>query len=1235
MDQRPQIRRGLGWAFASLVVGGVLAFVPETAVLSQVPPSQVSSELAEVVRLRDSAAGSQVPHADLKRLFGLWDQADPDQVEAALLQAEKSVSVQSGAKAYASILLAEARVRRGDRSAAAARVAKLGFVDDWLFVGPFDDEGRVGIGTNFQPESELVAPIVFGRSFDGKERPVRWRAGPTDGGAVFDFGAFVRPREEACGFATSFIRLDAKSEKNVSVWVGWEGAFKLWWNGEQMLEDQAHREFDFDRMATGVTAVSGWNRITMKVCASSSPRFSVRIADERGNPIGFESKNDPLLSEVKIEKAKAKAKSAVRGPLQVFEGLTKVDKPKAKDLEAFSRYLAATAGNPVSEHRSRDLATKAAELEPTWQRNLLAAELAEDRNQAARFVEKAEALAKGDQRGEVQVLLLKAALARSSVNFRDATPFYEAVLRLDPTNLIATLGRVELFMQANLPRTALGIIEKAVERSPRRISFLRVLAGQLRAVGRDTEADAVDARWFALRSDDPSFLARQVDKAVLREDNVAAERWIERLLQAEPDLAFGRIRAARAYRSMGMKAKAKAALEATLESAPEETSALRMLADIAGEEGDRPVQLRYLQRILANNPQDKATREYVEMLAPQKPRADEAFAWDAATIAEKAKLPFGKGGRLRHLRRLTVATVFENGLSNRFHQVVFQPLTDEAAAEARQFFTSYEGARQAIDLRLARVYRADGSVAESIESGEGAANNPATAMYTSVRTFFVSFPRLSPGDIVEVRYRIDDVTVKNDLKDSFYDTEFVQERDPVLESEFVLVSPKSKALTTFVANVPQMKVETSESGEQRTQRFKVTELAGLAPEPAQPPASEIAGQVHVSSFKSWEEVGSFYWNLVKDQFDIDEEVRKRTAEIAKTHKDELSRVKAVYHYATELRYVALEFGIEGIKPRRCALTIARGWGDCKDKATVIVTMLRELGIPSTLVLVRTGMRGDLPMGAPPSLAVFDHAIAYVPSLDLYLDGTAEGSGSSEFPAMDRGSVALQINEGKAKLVRLPNAGPEASPHDRKFDITLSADGSATFVAESVVAGVNAPSWRARYAPAGTRKDRAAQDFSGFLGPIDLTKEASVTVKDVTDVEKPFNVTVRGKASAIARREGDLLSTAVASSLEFGRGLVAPSSRQTELVVGALSQSVEKRTFKLPAGAKIERQPQATKVDSSFGSVSIEVTSEGGKVTVVSKLSLTKSRIKPAEYAAFRDFCLKADEALSQRLVYRP
>ena len=92
---------------------------------------------------------------------------------------------------------------------------------------------------------------------------------------------------------------------------------------------------------------------------------------------------------------------------------------------------------------------------------------------------------------------------------------------------------------------------------------------------------------------------------------------------------------------------------------------------------------------------------------------------------------------------------------------------------------------------------------------------------------------------------------------------------------------------------------------------------------------------------------------------------------------------------------------------------ARGFGDCKDKATLIVTMLKELGINATIVILRTGMKGDFET-EPASLAPFDHAIAYVPSMDLYLDGTAEFTGSTELPAMDRGSLAIQVNEGKPK-----------------------------------------------------------------------------------------------------------------------------------------------------------------------------------------------------------------------------
>src|SRR6476620_1365289 len=127
-------------------------------------------------------------------------------------------------------------------------------------------------------------------------------------------------------------------------------------------------------------------------------------------------------------------------------------------------------------------------------------------------------------------------------------------------------------------------------------------------------------------------------------------------------------------------------------------------------------------------------------------------------------------------------------------------------------------------------------------------------------------------------------------------------------------------------------------------------------------------------------------------------------------------MRAIYDEVVQrTRYVALEFGIYGYKPRPCALTFARGWGDCKDKATLIVTMLKEAGIPASLVLVRTGMRGEFET-EPASLAPFDHAIAYVPSMNLFLDVTAEYSGSTELPAMDRAALALLAAEpAKGKL----------------------------------------------------------------------------------------------------------------------------------------------------------------------------------------------------------------------------
>ena len=1039
--------------------------------------------------------------------------------------------------------------------------------------------------------------------------------------------------------------------------MGAGGAFKLFWNGDEVLEDAAYRELDVDRYATTVTLAPGKNRVTVKVCGiDEGPKIVLRIGDEKGEPdLGVDVSTEPGVGVVaaatvthagdtpvkgKDPGAAAPAKAPIApakvpvvtagvvGPMQAFERLVGGQKPPAAALEAYARYLSTTGGDSKSEHVARDLSRRAAEAEPTVKRLLLAGQLAEDRNQTREWVDRAAARS-GPR--DLDVLLAQAQLARAGTNWRDAVPIFEKILALDPDHVNATLGLVELYIEAGLKRTALATLEHAVTRQPKSVAFLRVYAGQLRALGRDAEAGEVEARYAGLRFDDSAFLSQQVELAVARRDKAGAERWLDRFVKSEPDSAWTRGIAARTYRALGQKRRAVEAFQRALQLAPEDIPTLRALGDMYGEDDDRDEQLKLLRQILALSPQSKDVREYVEHVEPPRPRADEAYAW-----APERFLPMRGAVDHRYpkrtLRSLTVSTVFPNGLGSRFRQVVFQPLTDEAAAGAREYAFDYQADKQNVQLRAAKVYRADGRIDEAVESGEGNANNPALATYSSTRTYYVRFPRLNAGDVVELRYRIEDMAVRNEMADYFGEVEYMGTDEPVGSSEYVLITPKGRSFFVNAASVPGLKRETTEQGEQRIDRFVADNLEPLAGEPVMPPWAEILPHVHVSTFQSWEQVGRWYWGLMRDQLDVDDEVRRRVRDLTRGLKDDASKVKAIYKYATRLRYVALELGLEGIKPRRCAQTIARGWGDCKDKAAVIVTMLREAGVPATIVLVRTGMRGGIE-GTPASLAPFDHAIAYVPSLDLYLDGTAEHTGSGELPVMDRGAVALQINEGHARLVRLPQPPPEASVTRRKLDLTLAPDGSAQFGFDVTVSGAYAPEWRQRYLSEGLRRERAQRDLTSDLGAFELAPgKAGLELSELDDEEQPVHLHARGKALAYARRDGDALVVSVGPSHRLVADYASLSKRSLEVDLHALTQRDDEWTLRLPPGMRITRAAVPAQLDTPFGRYSIAFEEGPGKLVVRTSLAFKKARITPAEYAAWRSFCEAVDRAFGQSVV---
>ena len=1230
---------------------GALAVTASLAL--QAPDSRADSAaaLAKLDQLRADAQRATGPAAyvALRRLWREWDQGDPALVEEAITEVAGDPHLSAPVRSYAQLLQAYARRRRGDLDGARSRIDALGFVRRWLVVGPFDNEGKAGFDRVFGPEEQRAQPILLAHAYEGKERTVHWRVAPNVAGfGWLDLGALVRPAEKVCGYAETFVR-DSRSQKRavsarpISIWAGSAGAVRVWWNGAEVLSDDKYRSLDADRLATTVTMDSGWNRLLVKVCGDEdSPMLSLRLAGADGEPdANLETDDDPIRTlDAKFRQSAAAKKlppkvappggGRVEGPLQAFERAAKSG--DAATLEAYARYLLFTQGDDPSEHIARELATKAATKAPTVERLLLAGELAEGRNQRASWIEKAagRATAQTPVDERVDVLLAQAAHARGGPNWRDAIPFYDRVLALDPDNVTATLARHDLYSEAGLHETALVFLRSALDRRPRSVGLIRAMVDALRGENRTTEADEMEERYSALRFDDPG-VTRRIDLAIARRDPATAARWIDRLLAMNPDESGALRYAAREYLELGDRPHAVAMYKRALDLAPEDTDTMKELADAYGVIGRGDEQVRLLRRVLELKPQEKDVREYVAHTEPSKPRPDEKYARKPEAFLARRNEPAG-GQNRRTLVDLTVSTVFPNGLASRFRQIVFQPLTDSAATEAREYGFGFEADSEAVQLRGAHVYRADGRVDEAIESGEGAADDPEIATYTSARAFYVRFPRLHPGDVVELLYRVEDVAPRNAFADYFGEVSTMQTSEPIGHAEYVLITPKSRTFYFNKPNVPGLTETQEDAGDSHVFHFVAENVPPITPEPLQPPYGEILGHVHVSTYKSWDAMGAWYWGLVKDQFVADDEVRRRVAEVTRGLKTEDEKVRAIYDYVvTKTRYVALEFGIHGFKPYRCAQIFARGFGDCKDKATLIVTMLKELGIPATIVIVRTENRGDFDTD-PASLAPFDHAIAYVPSLNLYLDGTAEFTGSRELPAMDRNALALQVNEGHAKLVHLPDPPATESVTTKKVEASIGADGAATIDWRTDVAGVSAGSWRARYHAESTRKQRVQEDLGAEFAGLVLDK---IDASDLEDLEKSVTLHAHGKSAQFARKEGGSLSVPVGPGEHMVREFAPLSSRKLDVRLYAQSTTENDWTVKLAPGARVLSAPKAIDLPSPFGTFSLTVESTASGVHVKSSLAVTKLRIPVTDYGALRTWCEQVDRALSQRLVVAP
>jgi transglutaminase-like putative cysteine protease/tetratricopeptide (TPR) repeat protein len=1193
-------------------------------------------------------------------LAGLDELVPPPALEAALRPA-----VAPGAHplvaAQAAFTLAHLLDQRGETREAAALRAPLGLFAHWFVIGPFG-EGRPSFGARFPPETERAPPEV-GHTYPGKLREVGWRAADAavrDGVLYLD--GMLRPDTQAVAYAVLYVRSDRA--RAAALRLGSAGPIKVWWNGAEVLARDVVRPAVLDQDAVGVRMARGWNRLLIKtVVTDNAWRLYARLTEPSGAPLPvFETRGTMPEGAGAASRSRTGQARAAAIPVATLDALlaARTARPGKGAAAAAAwldrgRALSWLAPRDRDAHAAADAFQRALALAPPAALSLpvllAAAEAADSDDERRRFLERGLALRDTGRDAlspawQAFLLTRLGELARTERRDSRAHERWQEALAVDPTCWPATLSLAEADSDAGLPLAALVRLEAlppAVQALPR---VRRAAARLYEAAGRRRETDRVLEALARERRVDVDLLHQLAGRARARGDGGEARARLAAAAALRPDLPSMEVELGRLFEGAGEQQRARSTLEAVAARLPDDPGTLVAVGKLLHRLGDAAGAIERLRAALTLRPQDPELKRYLDRLTTGERGDGSASDELARRYAEDARALVPPAGQAAPpesavvLLDRRVVRVHRNGLSRTFAQRVVQVVTDRGASENNEFAIHYTPGTEQVDVRQARVYRRDAAgvltVLEATDRSDEDLSEPWYGLYYDNRAEVVRFEGLRPGDVLEIQYLVDDVGSENQLADYFGDLQYVADTIPKRRWDYTLIAPKSRAIHTNQPVLPRLERAITEEKDDRIYHFAAKDVAKVDSEPAMPGLGESAPYLHVSTYATWAEVGAWYWRLVEEQLIPDEEVRKTARGLVTRAMTDADRVRAIYDFVVaSTRYVGLEFGIHGFKPYKVSQVLSRRFGDCKDKASLMIALLREVGVDAELVLVRTRRGGRLDP-QPASLAIFDHAIVYVPKLDRYLDGTAEFAGFSELPDEDQGVMVLRVSPGGGgTLTETPIFPSTDSRVERRWNAVLAASGDATVEEQLSIRGQAAPNWRTHYQTAGERAERYGRVWTGRFPGARLT---SVDMPRIADRNAPVTVRAQIAVPRFGRLTagGALQLPVTGRDGDYVRTYARLSARRQDLVLAYPWQHEEELVYKLPPGWRLAQgTPPPRTIESPFGRFAFTIDLEGTLVRVKSALDVTRARIAADDYLRFRSFLGEIDAALAQPLVIEP
>jgi hypothetical protein len=473
---------------------------------------------------------------------------------------------------------------------------------------------------------------------------------------------------------------------------------------------------------------------------------------------------------------------------------------------------------------------------------------------------------------------------------------------------------------------------------------------------------------------------------------------------------------------------------------------------------------------------------------------------------------------------------------------------------------------------------------------------------------------------------------------------------PQAKTSYTIKTSRHVELVYDVVNDPKhlIKFRKFEKGGFQYYEWTATDLAPTKSEENSPSIRYFAPHV-ICYVKSYEtkngkinvlsdlgDLYRWYYNFVPDlNAEPSQELKTAVDAIVKKSKSEVETVRNVFYWVqNNIQYVAFEEGMRGLIPHTGSYVCEKRYGDCKDMANLIVSMLKMANIKAYHTWIGTR---DLPYkySVVPTPLVDNHMIAtYIDSQQryYYLDATSDHTAFGLPSSMIQGKEALiGFDKNKYEVKLVPEMSKETNIMNDSISIHLDGNqiagkGRTSLVGYAKVFG-------------GYELDRAEKDDVKRYVTRLIGKGSNKFYLDgfglanLEDRDTPTRIDYTFRIGDYFQKIGDELYINLHLKKDYYNAFI-DKTREAPMEISYKYIENDFCEFTIPDGYDVEYLPSSVKVNGDLIGLETAYLRENNKIIFTKKFYIDRLLVMPGDFERWNTSIKELSEVYKESIILK-